>query len=217
MWVEAWDKVLELAALILSVINGLILVRVHFRDRAKLRVVPVHPEVYQWWVRLPDGMRDNRPSRRFAFLAYIGISNEGYRAVTLNRWRLEIVTINGNRAELAAISIPEPAVKLGENVKVYPVLGQKGPIHPGEMRVESGDSISGMALYVFECFGPDSWNPRASNRVIAGLLRVNDVFGGKTRTRIEFREKGFAALREIVPDLQSILDTISQERDPLGL
>jgi hypothetical protein len=89
MWTVGWDKLLQLSALILSVVNGLILVRVHLRDRARLRVSPIHPDTYQWWFRVPPGTHADHPTRRFGFVVYAGIDNRGYRAVTINRWRLQ--------------------------------------------------------------------------------------------------------------------------------
>jgi len=49
------ERLLALAALVLSIVNGLILVRVHIRDRAKLEISPVHPHMYQWWFVKPKG------------------------------------------------------------------------------------------------------------------------------------------------------------------
>ena len=76
-----WEKLLQFAALILSIVNGLILIRVHIRDRAKLDIVPIHPDTYQWWFRLPDSTFEGHQSRIFGFLVYISILNRGYRAV----------------------------------------------------------------------------------------------------------------------------------------
>jgi hypothetical protein len=171
MWEIGWEKLLQVSALVPSVINGLILVRVHIRDRARLKVGPVHPDTYQWWFRLPDGTFQSQPTRLFGFLVYIGVQNRGYRAVSINGWRLQIGAKNHQRAELRALSIPEPACSMGEHRKVFPVLGQKGLIHQGEMRIDSGNSTSGMAFYVYECFGSDSWDPLIRDGQIKVSLR----------------------------------------------
>lgn len=104
-------------ALVLSVVNGLILVRVHLRDRARLVVSPVHPDTYQWWFRAPSGVYAGRVTRRFGFVVYAGIGNKGHRAATLSHWRLRLRSRNGKVSELRALSMPEPTFKLGEITK----------------------------------------------------------------------------------------------------
>lgn len=44
---------LQLSGLILSIVNGLMLLRFYLRDRARLTLHPIHPDTYQWWFTLP--------------------------------------------------------------------------------------------------------------------------------------------------------------------
>ncbi len=88
-------EVLGLGALVLSIINGLALLRYHLRDRPKLTIQPVHPDAYQWWFKLPSGEYEGNPSRKYGFLAYIDITNRGLRKVSLDSWRLFIHTALG--------------------------------------------------------------------------------------------------------------------------
>jgi len=208
MWTLGWEKLLQLSALLLSIINGLILVRVHLRDRARLKVSPVHPDTYQWWFSVPPGTHGGHQTRRYGFVVYAGIRNEGYRAVTVDRWRLQVRAKNGKRPELRALSMPEPTYEMGEVVKVFPVLGQKGVMNAGELRVEPGDSISGMALYVYECFGAETWDPAIQDQSISGRFAVHDVFGGRTTCNVSFRERTLEDIEQILPGLKELFAAI---------
>ncbi|MFC1994952.1 hypothetical protein ACFLVK_00915 [Chloroflexota bacterium] len=73
-----------LGALILSIVNGLALLRFYLRDKPKLSVHPIHPDVYQWWFKLLGGEYEGKHTRKYGFLAYIGISNHGLRKVSLS-------------------------------------------------------------------------------------------------------------------------------------
>jgi hypothetical protein len=208
MWTLGWEKLLQLSALVLSVVNGLILLRVHLRDRARLQVFPVHPDSYQWWFRGPAGMHAGNPTRRFGFVVYAGIRNKGYRAVSFDRWRLEVRAKNNKRAELRALNMPEPRVALGEILKVIPVLGQKGTVHSGEMRVEPGDSTSGMALYVYECFGSEAWDPAITDRRIDGRFTLWDVFGGSARSDFQFQERTIEQIEQLLPGVNALFAAV---------
>lgn len=208
MWPLSWEQLLQLGALVLSVVNGLILVRVHIRDKARLRVTPVHPETYQWWFSLPPGKSEGHSTRRVGFVVYVGVANKGYRAVTIDRWRLRVKSVNGQTAELKALTMPEPTVDLGEIVKVFPVLGQRGASHLGEMRVDSGDSTSGMALYVHEWVGSDAWGPVQKQGEIRGQFVLHDVFGGRAKCWISFRERSFAQMEQVLPGLAKLVAAV---------
>ncbi len=201
------ERLLQFAALILSILNGLILIRVHIRDRAKLDVAPVHPDVYQWWFRLPDSTYQGEPSRAFGFLGYVGIVNRGYRSVTVNRWRLHIRARNWRRMELRAISIPEPTLTIGPYGKVLPVLGQIGRWFEGRTHVEAGSSISGTVFYVYQCYGHDVWNPQVRNGEITGHFAIRDVFGGRAGCSITFRERTLEYIKSMIPDIDKLLYT----------
>ena len=62
---ENFKSILELSALILSIVNAIMLLRQYFRDRAKLQVRPIHPENYQWWFRLPEYKKNGIISARY--------------------------------------------------------------------------------------------------------------------------------------------------------
>ena len=47
------------------------------RNKARLIVDLVHPEVYQWWFELPPREYEGMPTRGYGFLLYVAISNGG--------------------------------------------------------------------------------------------------------------------------------------------
>ncbi len=187
--------VLELAALILSLVNGLILLRFYLRDRPRIQVEPVHPDIYQWFFELPPGQFEKMPTRNYGFLGYIGISNRGLRDVCLKSWHLEIKTKRNEWHQLRPVNITEPEIKIGKvGTKVLPVLGQKGLYFEGSTMVKSGASISGVAYYVASYYGHDSWNPDIKSAKVEGRFVIETVFKSKARTKLFFKRK---ALDEI--------------------
>lgn len=131
------------------------------RNKARLIVDLVHPEVYQWWFELPPREYEGMPTRGYGFLLYVAISNGGLQKVSLKSWRLFIKThAKRQKQELKAISIPEPVTKMADlDTKVYPVLGQKGPNYAGETVIDGGCTLSGWVYYLAEYYGDDNWNP----------------------------------------------------------
>ena len=201
-----WKEILELSALILSIINALILIQNYLRDKASLAIDPVHPDVYQWWFELPEGNFEGYSTRRFGFLTYVGIGNRGLRKVALKSWRLFIPThAQLNKQELKPLTIPEPILELDEFTKVFSVLGIKGPIFSsGETIIDSGCSISGWAYFHAEYYGNTKWNPVIKKDIIQADLVVRDIFGGKAKTKISFSKKDLAFVQKLIPGIQNI-------------
>jgi len=197
-------SVLESAALILGLVNGLFLLRLYTRDRPKLQVSPIHPEAYQWWFRLPDAQCEEGPTRRFGFLVYLAAANAGLRPTTLSKWRLTVTTANGIKRELHALSIREPTAEFADNLKVYPVLGAQGLSFDGSTRLEPGGSINGMAYYEYECYGADEWDPARNGSEIVVLLKAQEVFGRKSTCRINCHERPLGEIESHVPDIAQV-------------
>jgi len=197
----------HLSALILAIINGLILFWRLKRDRPKLRVRPLHPDQYQWWFRLPPGEYQGQSTRKHGFLAYIEITNRGLRDVSFVSWGLRIKTRGGKKLELHEISIPEPRGTAGasENIKFYPVLGQKTPHFEGSTLVKSGASTLGMAYYIAEVYGSEDWDPPiAEDGKVQAKVGIEDAFDNKTSCKITFSEISLERAGEIVPGIARI-------------
>lgn len=201
-----WEWFLGIAVSALSVINGLMLLRNYLRDRPILKVDPIHPDTYQWFFSLPNGIYQGRPTRKFGFLAYVGIINKGVRDVSLNSWRLNLKIIGGKKFEFKPMSIPEPQIQLGQSdyLKAWPVLGQKGVFFPGDTMVKSGSSIAGFAYYIAEFYGEDSWNLLIKNGKVTGYFVVKGVYGRKATAKIIFNEIPLEQAKKMIPNVDKI-------------
>lgn len=198
------DSVLSYAALILSIVNAIMLLRHYIRDRPILVVNPVLPDVYQWWFHLPAGEYDGIGTRRYGLLLYIGIANKGLRNVTVDRWRLWITTQGGKRVELRAMNLPTPTLGCPAFVKTLPVLGQKNEVFEGNTDVQSGHSIAGMAYFTYECYGDTTWDPRLKDGMVACTFNIKDVFGGTAEATLSLKRKSLDEVKKMVPDIEKI-------------
>jgi hypothetical protein len=202
-----WLKFVGFVGLVLGIVNGLMLFKNYINDRPKLVVRAVHPESYQWWFKLPDGACNGSPTRRYGFLAYLDVINRGLRRVSLDSWRLKIKTQAFAWLEFKAINIPEPKAELGKsgNIKIWPVLGQKGTLSDGSTLVDSGSSVSGMTYYVAEFYGNDLWNPVMKDKNIIGKICIKDIFGGQAKTSILFKEVPLSYVQGMIEGVEKIV------------
>jgi len=195
---------LQLSGLILSIVNGLMLLRFYLRDRARLTVHPIHPDIYQWWFNLPAREFEGRPTRRYGFVTYVAIQNSGLRKTQLTSWRLFIRSRLGKSHELRPISMPEPSANIGGHVKLYPVLGQRGPHFDGDTLVDAGCSTSGMVYYIYECYGGTGWDPGAAGQQINATFQVSDGFRRKAKCTIRFTRKTLEEVKAFAPGIDMI-------------
>ena len=93
---------------------------------------------------------------------------------------------------------------LGNGVKIFPVLGIKGPNFSGETLVKSGGSISGFCYYIVEFFGSPYWDIRIRGDKTVASLVVRNVFEQTTRAQITFREISFERAEAMIPDLANV-------------
>ncbi|MDX2094772.1 MAG: hypothetical protein SFW64_02370 [Alphaproteobacteria bacterium] len=216
IWNQTEKTVLPAAALILSVVNGAILLRNYLRDKAKLIVTPVHPEIYQVWIRLRDVVADDgRAFRRYAFISYFGVANCGVRDVAVDGWRLHIrnrlriVNRWHKSKELKPYNLPEPQCLLGEHIKLIPAFGQRTQNFPNnENMVRSGDSISGIACWMYSVWGGEGWSPKTDkNNNITATLKIKSVFGKKSKCRLVFREFTIERLKKMMPTVGEYLES----------
>lgn len=195
-----WKSLLETSGLVLALVNGCMLFWFYWRDRPILKIGPIHPDVYQWYIRLTDLEKDKKIIRRYAFIPYIGIQNSGLRDVSVTSWRLKIKDQNGKGTEMVAHSMIEPEIKIGEAIKIFNVFGVKGRLD-GDTFVKAGASISGMSLYRVGFRGHDKHNPIIKEHKIQGKYIVGNVYGKKSETNIFFHEMSLAEAKKIVPSI----------------
>ena len=191
--------------MILSIVNGLILIRGYTRDKPCLVVKAIYPEVYQWFFRLPSEPLEGQATTKFGFLAYLEISNKGLRDVSMAQWNLHLKTVAGVKSgPLNPINITEPRASLGQSTmpKFYPVLGLKGQNFPGEAMVKSGGMVSGFAYYIYEYVGGNEWSMVARDGTVSGKITVTDVFEKKASVTVVFREISLDKAKSYVPNIE---------------
>jgi hypothetical protein len=158
-------------------------------------------------VQIASGEFEGSPTRKYGFLAYIEITNRGLRKVSLESWRLYFRTVGFRQIESEPINIPVPKADLGdsENVKFWPVLGQRGLLPGGDTLIDSGTSISGMAYYVAELYGGETWNPQIKDGEITGKIVIKDVFGKKAHCEIIFSETPLEEVTSMIEGIEKIV------------
>ena len=198
----------HLSALILAIINGSILFWRLKRDRPNLQVRSVEPKRFQWWFALPGGELNGIPTRRFGFLVFVRITNRGLRDVGLDTWQLKIKTKGGEKLKLLPTSIPEPRARFADEVeelRYFPVLGERTDRFDGNTLVKSGMSISGMAYFIAEVYGSEDWDPPiAEDRTVEAKLKIGDVLDNETSCKITFSEINLERAEKIVPGIGKI-------------
>jgi len=199
------ENVIGFIAATLSIINGIFIIKFYLRDRPKLQVNLIHPDIYNWWFRMPDGIYEGQPTRRFGFIIYVAIINKGLRAVSLSSYRLYIKSASQGKTELKPYNMPEPKMKMtNDNQKIFPVLGQQGLFFKDTGMVESGGMSNGMIYYKYDVYGPELWDPIIKDGIISGTIVVKDIFGKATKKKISCKEMPFAKINEIVPKIDEI-------------
>lgn len=196
-----FKSLLDASALVLGVVNGLFLLKFYVRDRPRVRVKPVESDYYQWWFRMPGGHHDGSKTRRYGFLVYIEVSNRGLRKTELDSWWLCFKTNGQGKHRMHPYSMPEPTAKMGELVKYYRVLGQKGLVFDGSTLTEPGCSIAGMAFFEYECHGDESWDPAFRDGTIAVEFAAKSVFGRTCRCAVELSEKSLEEIKAMAPGI----------------
>ncbi len=197
-----FKPLLDAAALVLAIVNGLFLLKFYLRDRPKLEVRAVRSDFYQWWFKMPARQHDGETTRNYGFVAYIEVLNTGLRKTELDSTRLYLPTAGQGRHRLEPHNMPEPKATIGKLEKYYPVLGQKGIHSDGSTLTEPGCSITGMVFFEYECYGGGSWDPIIQNGKIAATFAAKSIFGKNCRCVIEFSEKSFDEMTAMAPGIE---------------
>ena len=205
----AMKRLMEGAALLLSVVNGTALFRNYLRDKPKLRVEAVHSEIYQWWFPLASGIYRGAETRSYGFLVYVTVKNSGLRKVELSKWGLKVKNRLLKTESLPPMNAPEIQLTIGSHQKFIAMLGQHGAVVRGDVLVDSGCSLSGMAFFRYECFGGEGWSPLQRGNEIQAEFWLEDVFGGKASTKIRLMPKTHEFFEKIAPGFLESLEEMN--------
>jgi len=206
------EKIGIIIALVLGIANTILIIRKlinEFKNKPKLVIEVIHPEEYQWFFKLPPGNYRGMSTRNYGFISYISILNKGLKETSLASWYLDLKIYNNNFARLHPISIPEPVIKLGKTdiVKTLPLLGAKGLFHDGKTNIKPGNHISGMSYFFTSFYGDEYYNPIFKDNKTLGKFVITDGFGRKTEKEILFNEMPLEKIKEMVPDIDKIVET----------
>jgi len=200
--IEFLKPYLELSALLLGLINGLILLQRYLRDKPHLVAKTRDDSYFQCFCRLPDGEYLGNETRKWGFFLYINIINKGLRNVEVSSWYLQIKLRNGKMTEMKHMSITNPVIDLGIGDKYLPILGIKSLEFSGETLVRSGQSIAGIAFYSYECYGDESFDPFIDSGIINGKLIVRDVFDKKVSCSCIIPRKDLDHVKTYIPNIE---------------
>lgn len=201
---------LSIAGLFLSITNGTFLLNNYLKDKPKLSVEPVYPNLYQWWFELPSGEIEGEITKRYGFLSYVEVKNSGLRRTSLSIPKLNIKHKDDKKYILEPIGIPEPIIKMGdsEHKKHLSVLGIGGIVHPPNKVVEHGTSISGVCYHIAEYRDDIENSIKIKDGKIDGKIILKDIFDNKSNTKIEFKKKSLNYLKENVENMEEIISVI---------
>ena len=210
----ALEQIGIIIALILSVVNTILIVKKlvnEFNNKPKLLIEVLHPDEYQWYFKIPSGLYRGLKTRSYGFLSYVSILNKGSKETSLASWFLDLKIYDNSFSRRHPISIPEPIIKLGktDNVKILPILGTRGFFHDGSTYIRPGSSISGVSYFFASFYGDDYYNPIFKDNKILGKFVIIDGFGRKTETEILFNEMPIEKIKEMIPDIDKIIDTLN--------
>jgi hypothetical protein len=200
--IEYLKPLLELSALILGLINGLILLWNYSRDRPKLMVQTIENSFIQSFFSLPDGEYQEKRTRKYGFLIDLEIVNCGLRDVQISSWSLKIKLINQTNVELKHLSIINPEIDFGIGVKTLPILGIRSSLFSGDTLVKSGQSIVGLAYYNYECYGDEGWDPLIIDGKIQGKIIVTDVFRKKSNSSFPIIKQELDFIKQFFKDIE---------------
>ena len=201
-----------IALAFLAFVNGLILLMQTIKDRPILRIEAVHPEVYQWYFRIPSGEYKGYATRKYGFLVYFDVINRGRRSVQVDTWSLKVRSKSGSPEKLKPYSIPEPSIKLGKaGTKVWPVFGIPGPHTSGSTVVRPGEAVGGFAYYVMMYYGTSEYDLLVGERGVQATLEVTSILRQKARKTFLLKEIELKKVQEMLPNIQTIDDTCSVE------
>lgn len=112
------------------------------------------------------------------------------------------------KKELKPYNLPEAHFVIADDhLKVIGAFGQKTQTFDASTMVKSGDSVSGMACWVYSVYGDERWNPKVDKHGrISAILKIKDVFDGSSQCKIIFHEWTLEKLKETSKNIGDYLE-----------
>ena len=190
------------------------------KDAPKLVISPVYSQLYQYWFQIDDIKKDDKTFRRYVFLSYFSVANQGLRDVAVDKWRLHIknrlglIQFYDKKKKLPPYTLPETQYTIGGHVKSIRSFGQNTQnFKDSSTMVKSGDSIAGMACWVYSVWGDEGWNPKKDkyNRV-KSTLKIKNVFGDTSKCKLVFQKTTLGNLKD---KFSTIADFFEKSREQI--
>lgn len=195
------DAVVIISTLLGLSILALVVVLVRSKYRPKYVVKVAEHDGFAWFFQLPDGKSSDKVITRYGFLVYISMINKGFGDDRLERWYLQIKASTGKPCELKPVGIPEPEVKLGKEMKTYPVLWQRGLYQEGNPMLESDVSISGVAYFVGEFYSDNGLGFLITNDTMRGKFIIETGRDERVSKELTFNKVDIGEVRRFVDDI----------------
>lgn len=205
---------LELASLVLGLVNGAMLLAHYLSDRPRLVIDLEDAQHCEWssWFQMPAGTFKEQSTRNYGFLLYLDLANAGLRKVQLKSWTLKVRHGLFRQHHMSAYNLPAIEIQLGPIIKQIPVLGQRTDIFDGSTVIDAGCSVSGLAFFNIEVYGTDNADPivktRHNKREIDVKVCITDCFGKKTVKTIPLAEKPYSKIIRYIPNIGELPDLV---------
>lgn len=204
---EVIKNYLGLAALILSIMNGLILIQNYLNNKPKIKLESNGDDM-MWWTKLPTMYEGSNEVITYGFFVYAHIQNRGIKRVKISKWWIKVKDVANNYRTLNRLPIPICEEKLRDgSIRLFPVLGNTNKTLSGNTMIEQGDGISGFAFYADQQYSQEGSEVYILNEKNEMKVRfyVKDGYG-KTRSKyFNLKYVDFSSIENIMPGIDKAM------------
>jgi len=176
---------LNLAALILSVVNAIALLSNYLRDRPRLVIDLESSKFFPIWDSVQAQLHGGKEFIEYGFVLYINVANKGLRRVSLRKILLFNKSDKNEWKEVWPYRRPGTEKDPKKPDYYASILRFQLP-NSEKPLIESGSNIDGFARYMIK--QKRSFMPLIRDDKIQGKLVVVDVFGNKKRKKVSFKK-----------------------------
>lgn len=185
-------SILEQAALILGLINGLLLLFLTIRNRPILKVSTFSEDTNYCFHATKEYMGEAKDL--YGYLTYVSVINKGNKEIAISNWELKIPT-EKDEIVLSPIAIPDAKIQNGNITRTIRALG----VNENSL-VKSGDGVSGYACYL------STQQPKIENNSVRGEIIITPVYGRKVKCKLVLLPKHHEFFSKIIPEFESLMD-----------
>jgi len=197
--------ILNSSALLLSIVNGLILVFNFLKNRPNIVLNPKlseNPENNYFFV-MPTLETNGLAIRRYCFITYITIINRGSRSTSLLSWELQVI-IGDKKVRLLPVTVPSIQFAFSEAgiMKKFTPLGM-GDKKEG-LLLQSGEIKRGFSCYIIEFISNRDLKIDPNGGKIKAKMIITDSFGKEITTSCSITEISYSIGNLMIPGVGDI-------------